>query len=88
MQKRELLERITVDPQVVAGRPRIRGTRLTVRYIVSIMAPGASKDEVLSEYPGLTRDDVYACLAYAAEALEQVPAEAAVETAWVRLVVD
>jgi len=43
---------------------------------------------VLSEYPGLTRDDVNACLAYAAEALEQVPAEAAVETAWVRLVVD
>jgi len=43
---------------------------------------------VLSEYPELTRDDVYACLAYAAEALEQVPAEAAVETAWVRLVVD
>ena len=81
MQKRALLQRITIDPQVVAGRSRIQGTRLTVRYIVSLMASGASVEDVLSEHPALAREDVYAWLAYAAEVLEGMPSVAAVETA-------
>ena len=81
MTKQELLQRIRTDPQVVAGRPRIQGTRLTVRYIVSLLASGASVDDVLSEHPNLAREDVYACLAYASEVLERTPAMTPVETA-------
>ncbi len=81
MKRQELLRRIVADPQVVAGRPRIQDTRLTVRYIVSLMASGASIEDVLSEHPDLAREDVLACLAYAAEVLERMPTVAAVETA-------
>ena len=82
MKRQELLRRFVADPQVVAGRPRNRGTRLTVRYIVSLMASGASVDDVLTEHPELVREDVLSCLAYAAEVLERVPAAAAVEMAY------
>ena len=69
MRKQELLERISLDPQVMAGQPCIRGTRLTVHHILNVLAFGTTVDEILQEYEGLTREDVAACLLFASEAL-------------------
>ena len=66
----QLLERITVNPAVMIGKPIIKGTRLTVEYIVRLLAHGATKEEILDEYDGLTAEDIYACLLFAAKALE------------------
>jgi uncharacterized protein (DUF433 family) len=61
-----LLERITIDPEVVHGRPAVRGTRVRVADVLSLLASGASEAEILEDYPYLTADDIKACLAYAA----------------------
>lgn len=58
-------ERIVVDPEILAGKPVIRGTRLAVEFVLELLAEGLSEREVLESYPGLTREDVLACLAYA-----------------------
>jgi uncharacterized protein (DUF433 family) len=60
-------DRITLDPQVLAGKPVVRGTRLGVDFLVGLLAQGWSEAEVLRNYPGLTRDDLLACLQYAAD---------------------
>lgn len=60
-------ERISIDPNVCHGKPCIKGTRIMVWIIVDCLANGDSVDEVLAAYPSLTRDDVQAALAYAAE---------------------
>jgi uncharacterized protein (DUF433 family) len=60
-----LSERIVVDPGVLAGKPVIRGTRLAVEFILELLAAGQSESELLTTYPGLTREDILACLAYA-----------------------
>jgi len=65
-----LLDRIATDPAVMSGKPVIRGTRLTVQYVVGLLAQGASVQEILDEYQGLAREDVQACLAFAEAALE------------------
>jgi uncharacterized protein (DUF433 family) len=61
-----LLERIVVDPDVVHGRPRVRGTRVRVSDVLSLLGAGASVGEILEDYPYLTSDDIRACLQYAA----------------------
>ena len=61
-----LLERIAIDPAVVHGRPAVRGTRVRVADVLSLLASGASEAEILEDYPYLTPDDIKACLAYAA----------------------
>jgi len=71
MEKERLLERIEVNPKVMAGKPVIKGTRLTVHYILSLLASRMTVDEILSEYEGLDREDILSCLAFAAEALER-----------------
>jgi len=58
-------ERIVVDPKILAGKPVIRGTRLAVEFIMELLAAGQSESEILSDYPGLTREDILACLSYA-----------------------
>jgi uncharacterized protein (DUF433 family) len=58
-------ERIIVDPDIVAGKPVVRGTRLTVEFILELLAAGQAESEILANYPGLTRDDILACLSYA-----------------------
>lgn len=58
-------ERIAVDPEILAGKPVIRGTRIAVELVLELLAAGQSEHEILSSYPGLTREDVLACLAYA-----------------------
>ena len=60
-----LLERIVVDPEPLAGKPVIRGTRLAVEFILELLAAGQSEQDILRDYPGLTRDDILACLSYA-----------------------
>jgi uncharacterized protein (DUF433 family) len=61
------LERITIDPHVRFGKPCVRGTRITVGDVLGYLAAGMSEDQILSEFPQLGRDDIRACLAYAAE---------------------
>jgi len=61
-----LIERITIDPEVVHGRPAVRGTRVRVSDVLGLLASGASETEILEDYPYLDADDVKACLLYAA----------------------
>jgi uncharacterized protein (DUF433 family) len=70
MTDQELLERITTSPQVLAGKPVIAGTRLSVEHILNLLAHGASRDEITVEYPGVTSDDISACLLFAARSME------------------
>jgi len=58
-------ERIIVDPEILAGKPVIRGTRIAVELILELLAAGQPEQEILANYPGLTREDVLACLSYA-----------------------
>jgi uncharacterized protein (DUF433 family) len=60
-----LLERITLNPKVMVGKPVIRGTRLTVKFILNLLAHGATTAEILDEYNGLTPKDIKACLLFA-----------------------
>lgn len=60
-----LSERIVVDPEVLAGKPVIRGTRLAVELILELLAAGKSESDILTSYPGLMREDILACLSYA-----------------------
>jgi uncharacterized protein (DUF433 family) len=65
---------ITVEPGKRSGQPCIRGMRITVRDVLEYLAGGMTVDELLSEFPELTLDDVRACLAYAASQLPPRPA--------------
>jgi uncharacterized protein (DUF433 family) len=71
MDTNKLLERIVVDPKVMVGKPVIRGTRLTVQYILGLLANGGTLEEILREYEGLTGEDILACLRFARDALER-----------------
>lgn len=71
MTDQDLLERITARPEVMAGKPVVRGTRLTVPYLLGLLAHGATMDEILGEYSGLHREDIQACLLFASRSLEQ-----------------
>jgi len=64
-------ERITVDPEVLVGKPVVRGTRLAVEFVLELIAGGWTFDEILGNYPGLTVDDIRACVAYAREVLAE-----------------
>lgn len=66
-----LLNRISLNPKVMMGKPVVKGTRLTVEFIVNLLAHGASVDEILREYKGLTAEDVQACLLFAGESLSR-----------------
>jgi uncharacterized protein (DUF433 family) len=66
MKESQLLDRITVSSRVMVGKPVIKGTRLTVDYILNLLAHGEAVEGILEEYEGLTREDVRACLLFAA----------------------
>ena len=70
MTDQELLAHIILDQAVMTGKPVIKGTRLTVEFILNLLAHGATIEEVLDEYAGLTRDDIRACILFATKALE------------------
>lgn len=69
MSDTQLLARIVTDPKVLAGKPVIRGTRLSVEYILNLAAHGVAPAETLGEYPDLTLDDIHACYLFAARSL-------------------
>jgi uncharacterized protein (DUF433 family) len=71
MTEEQLLDRITIDPKVMTGKPVIRGTRLTVPYILGLLAHGATSDEIIGEYEGLSPEDIQACLAFAKRLLDE-----------------
>ena len=72
MKDQILLERITLNPKVMVGKPVIRGTRLTVEFILNLLAHGATTAEILDEYNGLTPEDIQACLLFAGESLSRM----------------
>ena len=61
--------RITLTPDVLAGKPVIRGTRLSVEFVIGLMADGGNEADILKNYPRITHDDILACLAYARDTL-------------------
>lgn len=61
--------RITLNPDVLAGKPVIRGTRLSVEFIIGLMADGRTEADILQSYPGITHEDIIACFAYARDTL-------------------
>jgi len=70
-------QRIVIDPAVCGGRPIVAGTRMRVSDILDALAGGAGIDELLADFPYLAREDVLACLAYGARAVDHSVVQAA-----------
>ena len=70
MNNKKLLERIVLNPKIMVGKPVIRGTRLTVDFILNLLAHGSSESDILNEYKGLTSEDIQACFLFATKFLE------------------
>lgn len=66
----EWRERVTVNPEVLVGKPVIKGTRIAVEFVIDLLARGWTAEQILKEYGHLTREDIQACLAYASEVLK------------------
>ncbi len=62
-------ERIELSPEVLAGKPVVKGTRLAVEFVVDLLAQGWSEETIIANYPTLTSEDIKACLQYASAAL-------------------
>ena len=60
-----LLNRITTDPNILVGKPIIRGMRMSVEHVLKMLARGISHEDIFAEYPFLVEDDIKACLLYA-----------------------
>lgn len=69
MKDEQLLQRIVCDPKIVTGKPVIRDTRLTVHFVLNLLAHGMTEEEICQEYPGLGKEDIQACLLFATKAL-------------------
>jgi uncharacterized protein (DUF433 family) len=63
-------DRIELNPEVLTGKPIVRGTRLAVEYVLDMIASGVAEEEVLANHPRLTHEDILACVAYATEVLK------------------
>ncbi len=70
MKDTEMLQRISLNPKVMVGKPVISGTRLTVEYVLNLLAHGQTQDQIIQEYPGLTQGDIQACLLFASRAMQ------------------
>lgn len=62
-------QRIVIDPEILCGKPIIAGTRMSVDFVIGLLADGWTEDQVASNYPGITHDAILACLAYARDVL-------------------
>ncbi|MBF0329788.1 MAG: DUF433 domain-containing protein [Nitrospirae bacterium] len=62
--------RITTNREILGGKPIIKGTRISVEFMLELLASGVTEDEILQDYPHLTKDDIHACLEYAAHSLK------------------
>ncbi len=63
----ELLQRIASNPKIMGGKPVVKGTRITVEQLLKLLAQGLTSEEILKDYPHLTKDDIAAVLLYAAK---------------------
>jgi uncharacterized protein (DUF433 family) len=63
-------DRITIDPRVLTGKPVVRGTRIAVEFVVEFLSEGWSEQQILDNYPGLSHEDLLACLRYASKVLK------------------
>lgn len=81
MDETKLLERITVNPAIFAGKPIIRGHRLAVEHVLGMLAAGDSQETILEGYPWLEREDIQACLVYARRLVGHERVEPLVTTA-------
>ena len=63
-------DRIVVDPGILVGKPIVKGTRLAVEFVIDLLAQGWTEEEILRNYPGLTQEDIRACLEYASTRLK------------------
>jgi len=70
MKDEKLIDRIVLNPKVMAGKPVIRGTRLTVDFILNLLAHGSTEEEILTEYPEINIEDIQACFLFATKSLE------------------
>ncbi len=62
--------RVTINPDILVGKPIIRGTRLAVEFVIDLLAQGWTTEDILENYPGLSLKDIQACLSYASEVLK------------------
>jgi len=69
MNEQQLLDRIDCDPEIMVGKPVIKGTRLTVDFILNLLGHGSTIEDLLAEYEGITREDIHACLLFASQSL-------------------
>jgi uncharacterized protein (DUF433 family) len=76
MADQQILERITADREIFGGKPIIRGMRISVELILSLLSQGETGEDILADYPGLESDDIRACLAYAHAVIAQDSLEA------------
>ncbi len=67
MSYEELLDRVSIDPNICGGKPCVRGTRIYIAIILDSLAEGLTPEQIIEQYPQLTLDDIHAALAYAAE---------------------
>ena len=67
-------DRIELNPEVLVGKPVVKGTRLAVEFIIELLAQGWTEEQILHSYPGLTHEDILACQAYAAQSENRAPA--------------
>lgn len=70
MTKEEIANRIVTDPDIMVGKPVIRGTRLTVELILRLLAQGQTTEKILKNYPHLVKKDILACIGYATDLIE------------------
>ncbi len=71
MSDKQLLEKIIIDPKIMVGKPIIKGTRLTVEYILNLLAHDESEENILVEHNGITIDDIKVCLLFATKSLKK-----------------
>ncbi len=71
MAKKAIFERISIDPKICHGQACIKGTRIPVHQILHMLANGDTIEELLEDYPSITREDILACIEYAAELTEE-----------------
>jgi uncharacterized protein (DUF433 family) len=67
----EIADRIVVDPDILVGQPIIRGTRISVEFIIGLLADGWTEPQILEDYPHLAHEDIAACLAYARDVVAE-----------------
>lgn len=70
MNNEQLISRIEINPSILNGKPVIKGTRLSVQFILGLLASEAAFNEILLEYSGLSNEDILACLLFASNTLE------------------